>query len=132
MARYVVLYHELPPERARAAHWDLMFEYDGALRTWAVEREPVVGSKMWAQALADHRLAYLDYEGPVSGNRGTVSQWDAGTYELRHDGKERWEAVLDGRRLTGTVRLELKSELPHDAPERHFWRVSFSAAPISG
>ena len=37
---------------------------------------PAPGVEMIAEALGDHRLDYLDYEGPVSGDRGLVSRWD--------------------------------------------------------
>jgi hypothetical protein len=33
-----------------------------------------------AQRIADHRLAYLEYEGPISGGRGTVRRLDGGSY----------------------------------------------------
>jgi len=29
----------------------------------------------------DHRAMYLDYEGPISGNRGTVRRVDAGSWD---------------------------------------------------
>lgn len=31
----------------------------------------------------EHRRLYLDYEGPISGDRGSVRRVDAGTYERR-------------------------------------------------
>ncbi|MCS7047501.1 MAG: hypothetical protein NZO58_14185, partial [Gemmataceae bacterium] len=74
MPRYVILEHDHP-----ALHWDFMLERGDVLRTWRLPAPPSIG-KIAAQALADHRRAYLDYEGPVSGNRGTVRRWDAGTY----------------------------------------------------
>ena len=38
-----------------------------------------------AERLPDHRRRYLDYEGPISGNRGSVIRWDAGDYVLLSD-----------------------------------------------
>src|SRR5882724_3306447 len=67
MPRFVILRHETPPGFARPAHWDFMLECGGVLRTWE---------------MADHRLAYLEYEGEVPGGRGTVSRWDEGRYEI--------------------------------------------------
>lgn len=33
-----------------------------------------------ATPIADHRLLYLDYEGPVAGDRGIVECWDRGPF----------------------------------------------------
>jgi hypothetical protein len=94
MPRYVVLEHETPAGYARPRHWDLMLETGGALRTWALDEPPErVRSgqgehSVQGELLRDHRLAYLDYEGPVSGGRGTVRRWDAGECE--------WLAESDG------------------------------------
>lgn len=81
MPRFVILWHETPAGAARPAHYDLMFEAVGVLWTWAVERLPRLGESVAATRLADHRLDYLDYEGPIAGNRGTVRRVDAGMYQ---------------------------------------------------
>jgi hypothetical protein len=125
MPRYVVLRHELPSDSARASHWDLMFEFQGVLRTWSVESEPAIGRTAIAQLLADHRLEYLEYQGPVSGGRGTVTRWDEGEYTLEESSDRHWQALIYGRRLRSRVKLERDK---HD----HSWRVSFEAAPTSG
>ena len=59
-----------------------MLEQDGVLRTWALAEEPAAQAEIAAEALGDHRLDYLEYEGPVSGDRGSVSRWDEGEYEM--------------------------------------------------
>jgi hypothetical protein len=74
-----------------------------------------------ADALADHRLHYLDYEGPVAGNRGTVRQWDAGTFEWLRDTSHELAVTLRGRRLVGQVTLVRST----DPPDR--WSCSFAA-----
>ncbi len=76
MPRFVLLEHDHP-----VLHWDLMLETGAALRTWRLAAPPRLGTAIAAMALGDHRLAYLDYEGPVSGQRGTVTRWDHGNYE---------------------------------------------------
>ena len=48
-----------------------MFEHEGVLRTWSTTYWPGRRGVM-ARRLTDHRLDYLDYEGPVSGGRGIV------------------------------------------------------------
>ena len=52
-----------------------MLEAGDVLKTWALPQPPQPGVEMECTALADHRLAYLDYEGPLSGNRGAVTRW---------------------------------------------------------
>ena len=73
--RFVILRHDMPASAPRATHWDFMVESgEGVLRTWALEREPAAKVDIPALALADHRLAYLEYEGPVSGDQGHVTR----------------------------------------------------------
>jgi hypothetical protein len=110
MARFVVLQHQLrDPERA-GTHWDFMLEHDGVLWTWALDESPETERDITANRLADHRLAYLDYEGAVSGNRGSVTQWDAGEFEFTKNNSANDVSVrLKGRRLNGTARLRENS-----------------------
>jgi hypothetical protein len=56
-----------------------MFEQEGALMTWRSPRWPVDTDTPLVR-LADHRLAYLDYQGPISGRRGRVTRVASGTY----------------------------------------------------
>jgi hypothetical protein len=77
--RYVVLHHTGHGE----PHFDLMIEAEagGALMTWRLPTWPV-DRPMPVERLADHRRAYLDYEGPVSRGRGEVRRVAAGTVTL--------------------------------------------------
>jgi hypothetical protein len=78
MPRFVILEHNHP-----TLHWDLMLEDGDSLRTWRLAQAPASANRIiQATALPPHRLTYLDYEGPVSGNRGSVTRWDRGDYEL--------------------------------------------------
>jgi hypothetical protein len=106
MPRFVVLRHELPPQQARPSHWDLMLERDGVLRTWALETLPNAEETQPADALADHRLAYLEYEGPVSGDRGTVMRWDKGEYETVEERPMQICVHLRGERWQGKLTLQ--------------------------
>src|SRR5689334_17386380 len=100
MSRFVVLRHTLP-EGERRSHWDLMFQCGSSLRTWAVEQEPGGNACQQAQDLPDHRMEYLEYEGPVSGDRGSVARWDAGAYQAAEITADRWQLDLKGERLRG-------------------------------
>ena len=82
MPRFVILCHDPAPDTTQRLHWDLMLETENALRTWALSEEISSGVSVSARQLAHHRKAYLDYEGPVSGNRGSVHRWDHGVYDL--------------------------------------------------
>lgn len=99
MGRFVVLEHDSP----RGRHWDLMLENGQVLATWALAEPPDAGHAIAAQPLPDHRPAYLDYEGPISGNRGHVTRWDRGEYEILAGGfgQEELHATFHGEKLRG-------------------------------
>jgi len=101
MPRFVILEHDGP----RPRHWDFLLETGPALTTWALAQSPDEPGPIDAESLTDHRLEYLDYEGPVSGDRGTVRRWDAGTYRLVRQSERELVLLLEGRRVRGTVTL---------------------------
>jgi hypothetical protein len=109
MPRFVLLFHECPAETNRESHWDLMLESEGILRTWALAENPaqefVAGEGIVAKQLPDHRLAYLDYEGPISNDRGSVSRVEAGQYELRSESAHEIVLELSSKLLHGLWRL---------------------------
>ncbi len=96
-----------------------MLEHDGALECWTLAALP----SSWAAALGidggassdvvdavrlpDHRLAYLDYEGPVSNNRGEVCRCDGGEYQWLDAGPSPMRLELCGAVLKGLVVLTL-------------------------
>jgi hypothetical protein len=100
MARFVILEHDHPH-----LHWDLMLEVGPVLRSWRFAAPPQPGATIAATPTFGHRLLYLDYEGPVSGNRGRVVRWDAGTFTWLADEEKRVVVALVGSRLCGTVEL---------------------------
>ena len=94
--RFVILYHEIPAGEPvaddfakRQSHWDLMLADRDHLLTWAIEKQPKTGEVAIATQLADHRLAYLDYEGEISDGRGNVTQFANGTFKWIERTKER-------------------------------------------
>lgn len=85
-----------------------MLQSGDVLRTWALAELPQVSSRnhcVDAERLADHRLEYLEYEGPVSGDRGTVRRVDAGTFETLFETSDCWEIRLNGSVLSGSLAL---------------------------
>ena len=64
-------------------HYDLMLESEGGLVTFALARKPSISHPtLPAIKLPLHRDIYLEYEGGVSNNRGTVQRVMAGTFAL--------------------------------------------------
>lgn len=110
--RFAVLFHETASGVGRADHWDFMLEVEGVLRTWALEAEPSCqdGLPIPATALADHRLEYLQYEGPLTGGRGSVTSWDRGEFQVLKWSEVGVEVRLSGARLRGLARLERRAE----------------------
>lgn len=97
--RYVVLEHDHP-----MLHWDFLLEAGPVLRSWRLPAPPQEGT--WsAERLPDHRPLYLDYEGPVSGGRGTVVRRDRGTFDSEPAGVSRWTVHLSGESFRGTALL---------------------------
>jgi len=119
MPRYVILRHETPSPQRGPVHWDFMLERNGILQTWALAEQPTRECEIAADELADHRLAYLDFEGPISGDRGTVTQWDAGEYQLDIDSADTLQISLKGQKLFGEVLLRREEESQR-------WRFAFS------
>ena len=100
MPRFVILEHDWP-----VRHWDFLLESGSRLRAWRLLAEPVTGKGLPAEPNFDHRPLYLDYEGPVSGGRGSVTRWDAGVFEWVEDTPERVVVTLHAAQLTGRAEL---------------------------
>ena len=102
MPRFVLLFHECPPDYERPSHWDFMLEFGPALRTWTLRELPAawraahdttaslpwkcpplaLGDCVDAEQLADHRLEYLSFEGPLSLERGRVFRVESGDFRV--------------------------------------------------
>jgi hypothetical protein len=118
MPRFVILEHNHP-----GLHWDLLLQDGDHLRGWRLAEPPIAGRMIAAEATPDHRLLYLDYEGPVSGGRGEVRRWDAGEYTLGQAEESGLCFHLGGHRIRGQVRLE-----PRQGQQ---WRAIFAGMEAS-
>ena len=98
----------------------MMLETSETLATWAFDQPPDAAQEISAEALPDHRLDYLDYEGPVSGGRGSVTRWDSGECRLEQRSDTELTASLHGARLVGRITL---ARLP-DTRDR--WRFTYA------
>lgn len=101
MPRFVILEHDHPH-----LHWDFMLEEEGKLSTWRLPEPPgSVTSALRGERIGDHRLHYLEYEGPVSGERGKVIRWDRGEYTVEKEAP--WKRLrLEGKRWRGKVEMK--------------------------
>jgi bifunctional non-homologous end joining protein LigD len=103
--RFVVQEHH-----ATRLHWDLRLERDGVLVSFAVPNglpeEP--RDNRLAVHTEDHPLEYLDFHGEIprgSYGAGTMTIWDAGTYEELKWEPRKIEVRLRGERVQGRYAL---------------------------
>ncbi len=122
------------PDRIGSAHFDWMFQIDGRLRTWATQTIDRFDTwvRLDADRLADHRVAYLDYQGDLSNDRGTVARVLAGSYMVAEDREDRFVAQMSwsiqGQSHSGFAicqRIIVDSDASF-ADLRSTWSLSFS------
>ena len=110
--RFVVQHH-----RARRPHYDLRFEIDGVLVSWAVPKGPTLDPavRRLAVRVEDHPIEYLHFEGVIPSGEyggGDVIVWDTGTWEPHATDDPaasvaagELHADMDGRKLRGRLVL---------------------------
>lgn len=75
--QFVILKHDSP-----FLHWDFFIEEGTGLASWRLLEFPQDGRLIPTTSLPIHRRKYLTWQGPVSGNRGSVERVFAGSLEL--------------------------------------------------
>ncbi|MBL8890620.1 MAG: hypothetical protein JNL67_11640 [Planctomycetaceae bacterium] len=108
--RFVILEHQVPLDSGRADHWDVMLETATGLQTWATQPFASDGASRQVEELPLHRSIYLDYEGPISGNRGCVRRLDRGKFRIL-DRQSRWLLIqLAGDVYQGRLQVRLAND----------------------
>ena len=108
--RFVVQRH-----RARRRHYDLRFEMNGILASWAVPNGPTLdpAAKRLAVHVEDHPIEYIDFEGVIPAGEyggGDVIVWDTGTWEP-YETDDPVEAVAAGELHADVTGQKLKGRL---------------------
>lgn len=98
--RYVILSHDHPIQ-----HFDFMLEKEGVLETWRLNLLPG-NAPFLAEKIHDHRLKYLEYEGPISNDRGFVVRIDKGNYEIIADTMSFIIIKLFGGKYQGEINFD--------------------------
>jgi len=104
-SRFVVQKH-----KATHLHYDFRLELDGALKSWAVPKEPSTepGIRRLAVSVEDHPLDYINFEGTIPKGEygaGTVEIWDNGTFDLKERTEKALSFILHGNKLQGDYKL---------------------------
>ncbi|WP_136708182.1 ATP-dependent DNA ligase [Agromyces sp. H66] len=99
---------------ARRLHYDFRLERDGVLKSWAVPKgvPDDAGTNHLAVQTEDHPMEYGSFEGTIPAGEygaGSVTIWDAGTYQTEKWRDDEIIVDLDGRPggPLGKVRLAL-------------------------
>jgi hypothetical protein len=100
MRRFVVQAHT----RNNRTHYDLMLESGETLKTWQMDSPPDQIPQTTIK-IQDHRLIYLEYEGEISNNRGSVKIWDKGNYATIKEKESGWVISLRGKLLDGGYQI---------------------------
>lgn len=105
---HIFVIHE---HKATRLHWDLRLEIGGALRSWAVPKNPIdvnSGTKRLAIQVEDHPIEYADFEGIIpEGNYGAgiVKIWDKGDLKIEENKINRLTFELRGNKMHGIYAL---------------------------
>jgi len=102
---YVIQKHS-----ATHLHYDLRLEMNGALKSWAIPKEPptLPGIRRLAVQVEDHPIEYANFEGTIPEGEygaGTVEIWDKGTYKLLERKEDKLIVEIDGDKLKGVYVL---------------------------
>ena len=142
MLRFTILAHHVAPGfdrepdgiHNRSIQWEWLFEpviNADALWTWATAPMESDSASIKAVRLAHHRPIYLTYEGPLTRDRGSVSQLASGTYQWVTQRDQHYRLKLTYDRFVSSVpfgseiemRLDYSSLGPSDPGSTWTFRI---------
>ncbi len=85
-------------------HFDLFLEKDGTLKSWRLPGTDLT-EPLKAVEAKDHALKYLDFEGKLTGEKGSVTPWDTGTYLEDTWTPSAIQVAVVGRRVKTRLRI---------------------------
>lgn len=138
--RPMVALRHLRDGRPDHVDWLLARDADGTAPLWsfrcAVSPVAFDAGALGMRATADHRPRYLAYEGPVSGDRGTVERIGAGRHRVRAGAGLSLELAWDDAHPTFVIIGTKSPSGPHVPPppaeqagETVHWLIAGATAP---
>jgi len=127
--RFVVLYHTLPVDSHRQSHWDLLLETHSTKPNSLLCFEANIPpdqwkTQTWVNQLPNHRPIYLNYEGPISNNRGHVQRVLQGTLNWICFGGARLEFTFEAILLDGSIPMSGSILLQTDESHSQRWKMA--------
>jgi hypothetical protein len=105
LMRFVILEHTGSATYKPGQHWDLLLEGTEGLRTWQVPCDWREMPRQIVQELPLHRAEYLEYEGPLTGDRGIVRRIARGSYHVLKESTTCLKYDLQSDTFSGTITL---------------------------
>ncbi|MEM6691739.1 MAG: hypothetical protein AAF664_20085 [Planctomycetota bacterium] len=130
-ARFVILLHRVGDSMARTQedHWDWMFDMGETLWTFATNPLPSPLGNAFSSditPLTPHRRIYLNFEGEISGDRGSVQRLASGQFLVR-------TGQLGAPEIGLTLEMQFDSECNIETFKDHsLWTVVIKATSMTG
>ncbi len=102
---FALVFHEAGENLGRSSHYDLFVRDNDYLLTWEFQHHPMDIPTQSVLQLANHRLEYLDFSGPLSGDRGILHPIDSGECSWLHRQPDRLILSFQGMQVCGTLYL---------------------------
>ena len=83
------------------------------MKTFRLPEPPqrlLAGGRVPAEAIQDHALRFLTYEGPVQSGKGSVKREADGNYETRFRDDNLWEIRMQGALLKGVFQMKREGD----------------------
>ena len=106
--RFVIHHHS-----HQNSHYDLMIEKHNSLVTWQIKEKDLIdileGRIISVRKIQNHRTEYLEYEGPITCDRGHVKIFDTGEYKEVEWNDSRIILNFFGEKIRGKMQIIYKN-----------------------